>query len=87
MPVEEELPKEIPTKTGNNRRNNHQNTDIKASSPKEMHAVNRITKYISKLSQILNSYGSPNTLIQASTANTITHEDTILKIVEISKIG
>ncbi|KAJ8440777.1 hypothetical protein Cgig2_007183 [Carnegiea gigantea] len=45
MLVEEELSKEVPAKTGNNRRNNHQNKDEKAISSKKVHAVNCITEY------------------------------------------
>ena len=47
MLVEEELSKEVSAKTGNKWRNNHQNKDKEASSPKEVHAVNRITEYTS----------------------------------------
>ncbi|KAJ8434650.1 LOW QUALITY PROTEIN: hypothetical protein Cgig2_034084 [Carnegiea gigantea] len=45
MQVEEELSKKIPAKIRNNRRNNNQNRDKKASSPKEVHAVNHIIEY------------------------------------------
>jgi len=47
MLVEEELSKEIPVKIGNNRRNNYQNMDNKASSSKEVYTVNCTTEYTS----------------------------------------